>query len=35
MTEEQITKVYESNILHEYKDSKIDFREVANFLKTL
>ena len=35
MTEEQITKIYESKILHDYKDGKIDFREVAKFLKTL
>ena len=35
MTEEQIAKVYESKILHDYKDGKIDFREVAKFLREL
>lgn len=35
MTEEQITKIYESKILHDYKDGKIDFKIVAMFLKDL
>ncbi len=35
MTEEQITKLYESKILHDYKDGKIDFTQVANFLRDL
>jgi len=35
MTEEQITKLYDSKILHDYKDGKIDFRIVAEYLKTL
>lgn len=35
MTQEQINKVYESKILHDYKDGKIDFRAVAQFLKSI
>jgi hypothetical protein len=35
MTDKQITKIYESKILHDYKDGKIDFKEVAKFLKTI
>ena len=33
MTEEQIKKIYESKILHDYKDGKIDFKLVAKFLR--
>lgn len=33
MTEEQIQKIYDSKILHNYKDGKIDFRLVAKFLR--